>query len=53
MGSLILAAIAFAVVFVGGAIGAHGTAEAVDWERSAPSEMITLNALRILQATRR
>jgi len=27
----------------------HGTAEAVDWGRSAPSEMITLNALRVLR----
>jgi hypothetical protein len=31
----------------------HSPAEAVDWERSAPSEMITLNALRILQPIRR
>ena len=27
----------------------HGTAEVVDWGRSAPSEMITLNALRVLR----
>ena len=27
----------------------HGTAEAVDWGRSAPSKMITLNALRVLR----
>jgi hypothetical protein len=39
-----------------GAIGcrqsgsAGGPAEAVDWRRSAPSEMITLNALRIFNA---
>jgi len=26
----------------------HGTAEVVDWGRSAPCEMITLNALRVL-----
>ena len=30
----------------------HGPAEAVDWGRSAPNEMITLNALRILRAIR-
>lgn len=30
----------------------RGTAEVVDWGRSAPSEMITLNALRIFKATR-
>jgi hypothetical protein len=29
-----------------------GSAEAADWGRSAPSEMITLNALRILQPIR-
>jgi hypothetical protein len=28
----------------------HGTVEVVDWGRSAPSEMITLNALRVLRA---
>ena len=26
----------------------HGTVDVVDWGRSAPSEMITLNALRVL-----
>jgi hypothetical protein len=26
-----------------------GTAEVVDWRRSAPSEMIMLNALRVLE----
>jgi hypothetical protein len=25
----------------------HGTVDVVDWGRSAPSEMITLNALRV------
>jgi hypothetical protein len=31
---------------------ARGTVEVVDWGRSAPNEMITLNALRILQSAR-
>jgi hypothetical protein len=28
----------------------RGTVDVVDWGRSAPSEMITLNALRILNS---
>lgn len=33
--------------------GSRGTVEVVDWGRSAPNEMITLNALRILRAAGR
>jgi hypothetical protein len=33
--------------------GSAAAAEAVDWGRSGPNEMITLNALRILRAAGR